>query len=419
MITKGEIFPEMGEHFKSFSKWILISAIVGIVVGLIGTAFHHAIDMASHFRTENPKVLFLLPFAGVAIAYLYHVCKMDKEKGTNAVLTAVRSPQVLLKRTAPLIFISTVLTHLCGGSSGREGAALQLGGSLSGIVGRRFKLTESDTQIITACGMASGFSALFGTPISAVIFSMEVAQVGKMNYGAMVPAVMSSVISFLVATKLGVVPTALPIRGIPVLSVASIVQVLALGVLCAIISILFCLAMRESSRLYKIYIANKMLRGFIGGVIIVVLTLLVGSYDYNGSGMEVIQNAMLGTAKPEAFVLKTLFTCITLNAGFKGGEIVPSFFTGATFGNVAGGLLGLNPSFGAGIGLIAVFCGVTNCPLASLAMSIELFGVEGLVFFAIACATSYMLSGYSGLYSAQQIIYSKAKGEKINRDVTH
>lgn len=419
MSDENNVFMGIEENFISFGKWLLIATFVGAIVGLIGTAFHFCIDYATELRLEYTYLIFLLPLGGALIAYLYKTFGLDKEKGTNAVLQAVRSSEVLSGKTAPLIFISTVITHLFGGSSGREGAALQLGGSLASIIGRHIKLSEEDMRIITSCGMSAGFSALFGTPITSVVFAMEVSQVGVMNYYALVPALISSITGFLISQSFGVAATRLHIMGIPELTPFALIQVIILTILCAFVSILFCLCMRESSRFYKLHISNKMLRAFVGGVIVIVLTFIVGNFDYNGGGMDIVEKALSGTARPEAFILKIIFTAVTLSAGFKGGEIVPSFFVGATFGNVASSMLGINPSFGAGIGLIAVFCGVTNCPLTSLILSIELFGMEGLIFFAAACAISYMLSGYSGLYSAQKIVYSKAKCEKINRNTIH
>ncbi|MBS4961284.1 MAG: chloride channel protein [Clostridiales bacterium] len=403
------------DNIKTFSKWMIIATIVGIMVGVVGSIFHIAVEWATESRMEHWYLLFFLPVGGALIAFLYKTCGMDKEKGTNAVLMAVRSAEMVSFKTAPLIFISTVITHWLGGSSGREGAALQLGGSIAGTIGRSLHLKEQDMRIITICGMSAGFSALFGTPVASVVFAMEVVHVGVMQYSAIVPGMLASAFSFLVAHYFGIEPTAFFIMGIPKLSAVSIFQVLALAIACAVVSVIFCLAMKYVSKFYKVYIPNKVIRGAVGGIVVIVLTFLVGSYDYNGAGMDVITRALQGEARAEAFLLKILFTSVTLCAGFKGGEIVPAFFTGATFGNVAGKVLGLHPSFSAGIGLIAVFCGVTNCPLTSMFLSIELFGVNGLIFFAIACAVCYMLSGYYGLYSAQKIVYSKIKIEKIDR----
>ena len=316
---------------------------------------------------------------------------------------------------APLIFLGTVLTHLTGGSAGREGAALQLGGSIGAKSGELLKLDEKDSSLVIMCGMSAVFAALFGTPLTATFFAMEVISVGVIYYVGLVPCIASSLIAYKISLLAGLAPTKFNITGIPRLSLVSVTQIAALAALCAVISILLCMVMEFSHSRFQMYLPNTYLRIAVGGVVIIALTLLVGTRDYNGAGVDVIVAALeKGKAHPEAFALKMLFTAITINTGFKGGEIVPTFFIGATFGCTAAGFLGLDPSFGAAIGLVALFCGVVNCPVASILLSYELFGGSGLVLFAVACGVSYMLSGYYGLYSSQKIMYSKTKPEYIN-----
>jgi H+/Cl- antiporter ClcA len=395
-----------------FFKWVLLSLLVGIVVGGAGTAFWFCMKAATDFRTANQWVEWFLPLGGVIIVALYRLCGIKKAQGTNLVLLAVRSPERVPLRMAPLIFISTVITHLVGGSAGREGAALQLGGSLGFQIGRVLRLDEKDLHIITMCGMSAAFSALFGTPIASAVFAMEVVSVGVMYYAALVPCAIAALTGTAISRYFGGETTAFLIRGgVPQQGILPFVQVVVLSALCAGVSVLFCYLLHGTHRLYHKYLPNYYPRAAIGGALVLLMAFLCGTQDYLGAGMNVIQAAMNGTARPEAFLLKMLFTAVTLGAGFKGGEIVPSFFVGATFGCVAGGLLGLNPAFGAAIGLISVFCGVTNCPITSMIISIELFGAQGAVFFLLACAVSYMLSGYTGLYSRQRIMYSKYKPE--------
>jgi len=399
---------------KGFLKNVIIATMVGIAVGIVSVAFHLAVEKATELRTEYSMLLWLLPIGGVAIVWLYQKAGMEKDRGTNFVLEAVRDNNELTIVTAPLIFISTVITHLFGGSSGREGAALQLGGSIASYIGKVIKLDEHEQRMITMCGMSAGFSAIFGTPITAVVFAMEVVSVGVMHYSAIVPCVVSASVGAYIAKLVGVSEPGFRITGIPELCMSSLFRVLALGMLCAVVSILFCLTLKKTHILYE-KIHNKMLVAFLGGVIVIGLTYIFGTRDYNGAGMEVITAAASGEARPEAFILKTILTAATLGAGFKGGEIVPTLFVGATFGNVAGGILGLDPSFGAALGMTALFCGVTNCPLTSLILSVELFGSKGLLFYALASAASYKLSGYYGLYSSQKIVYSKHRPKFIDR----
>ena len=304
---------------------------------------------------------------------------------------------------------------MSGGSSGREGAALQIGGSVGSTIGNVLKMDENGMRILTMCGMSAVFSALFGTPLTATLFSMEVISVGVLYYVAFIPCIISSVIAFAIAHHFGMTPVSYVLKDIPTLDIVSVLQVVALAAICAGVSIIFCVIMHRTSHYFKKYIANPYLRAFTGGCLIIIITLILGCYDYNGAGSDIIAKAIDGNAKPEAFIIKLLFTAITLGAGFKGGEIVPSFFIGSTLGCVAGGLLGLPASFAAGIGLIGMFCGVVNCPVTSLILSVELFGSEGIVLFGIACAVSYTLSGYYSLYNSQKIVYSKLSPKYVNR----
>ena len=416
------------EQPGTFAKWIAFALLIGVVAGAVSTAFYYALAEVTALREGSPWLIWLLPLGGVAIVTLYRVCGMERDRGTNFVLVAVRENAALPLRTAPLVFISAVITHLVGGSSGREGAILQIGGSISSKLGRWMHLDDKDSRVITMCGMSAAFSALFGTPLTAAMFAMEVVSVGVMYYAAIVPCVLSAIVGLWVAKAFGVPVTAFVLEGVPNLTPLTLVQVIGMGILFALVSILFCRVMHAAPRLYDRFLPNPLLRAAAGGALVIGLTFLVwiwnpGTYDYNGAGAGIIQSAVSGDARPEAFLLKMLFTAVTLGAGFKGGEIVPVFFTGATFGCTAAPLLGLHPSFGAGLGLVSVFCGVTNCPLTSLLLALELFAGDSLGLFtgqslglfAVSIAVSYMLSGYYSLYSEQKIVYSKLRPEFINK----
>ena len=410
--------PRLKGHIQeclSFTKWVLYACGIGVIVGLVAVAFHLGIDWATHLRQQYPQIIWLLPFGGMTIVLLYKVCGMEKDRGTNLVLVAVREAQPLKLRTAPLIFLSTILTHLVGGSAGREGAALQLGGSLSAYIGRKIGLDEKDSRLMVMCGMAAAFSALFGTPLTAAVFSMEVVSVGVMYYAAMVPCVVSALVGQMVAHACGLGAHGYAISQIPYLTVFSLLRVGVMGILSAILSIWFCKMMHHAPKLYARYIPNPVLRAAAGGALILGLTLLVGSHDYNGAGDALIRRMLAGEDIPEAFLLKILFTALTLGAGFRGGEIVPVLCVGAAFGTVVGPLLGLSQSFGGSVAMTAVFCGATNCPLSAILLSYELFGGRGVSLYALACAVSYMLSGYYGLYSEQKIVYSKFRTEWIDQ----
>lgn len=403
------------ENLLVFIKWLVCACIVGTIVGGVGTGFYFCTEYAGKIFNQYSWLIWLLPAGGAAIAWLYRICNMANDKGTNLVLESVRSSEMISIKTAPLIFICTFLTHLLGGSSGREGAALQFGGSIASQIGRWMHLDEKDAHIITMCGMSAAFSALFGAPLTAAIFSMEVVSVGVMYYSAIIPCMVAAAIGYAVAAACGAKYVTFAVAGVPALTVHAAVQVIVLAALCAGVSVLFCRILHKARALYQKYLPRPILRAAVGGVLVILLTYAAGVRDYNGAGMEYIVKAIEGQAKPEAFALKILFTAVTLGAGFKGGEIVPAFFVGAAFGNVVGAMIGLNPSFGAAVGLVALFCGVVNCPITSLILSAELFGTNGLLLFGIAIAVSYMLSGYYGLYSGQKILYSKFKPEFINK----
>ena len=396
-------------------RWVIFAILSGLIVGGIGTLFYFGMYLVTLTRTKNPWLIFLLPVSGLVIVGCYRLLHDEKDTGTNLVLSAIHSDEELPLRMAPLIFLSTLITHLFGGSAGREGAALQLGGSIGNGLGKLFRFDDKDKHIMIMCGMSAAFSALFGTPMAAAVFSMEVVSVGVMYYAALVPCVISSLVASMVARYFGVAQELFLIDNIPAFRFLPAVKISVLAVLCAGVSILFCIMLHSSDHLYKRFFKNAYIRIFVGGCLVIALTLLVGDQTYNGAGMNMIEQYMHGQVPPEAFILKMLFTAVTLGAGFKGGEIVPSFFTGAAFGCLFGNILGFSPSLCTAVGMTAVFCGVTNCPITALLISFELFGYDAMPYFLLAVAFSYMLSGYYGLYSSQKIIYSKYKTNYINR----
>lgn len=408
-------FTSACQYVKTFLKWAFIASLTGIIGGFIGSLFSYCIKEANVLQNNLWFLVLLMPLGGIAIVFLYRLFKVENDMGTNCVIESIRNKNKVPYAMAPLIFISSVITHLTGGSSGREGAALQLGGSLGTAVGRIFRLDNSDMHIALMCGMSGLFSSLFGTPIAASFFALEVISVGVAYYSALVPCLTSAVVAYFVSLGLGGSPFRFDIdKHIPQLDWISLLQVIGLAAVCAVVSIVFCVAMKKTHHYAKTLLKNDYIRIAIGGLIVIALTFIVGSHDYNGAGSHIIVNAIGGEAKPEAFLLKILFTCATIGFGYKGGEIVPTLFIGSTFGCVFAPLLGLDPCFGAAIGMICLFCGVVNCPVASIFLSVEIFGTQGFILFAVGCGVSYMLSGYYGLYSSQKILYSKLKAEFIN-----
>lgn len=402
-------------YAKALAKWLILAVVVGSLSGVIGSLFHHGVDHATAFRGEHPWIIWLLPLAGLVIVGLYKLLRTEGQ-GTNDIFDAVRQGKPVAFLLLPSIFFSTIITHLFGGSAGREGAALQMGGVLGYHTGKIFRFDDQDLRTATMAGMAAFFTALFGTPVGASVFAIGVISVGTIHHAAMIPCLAASLTAFGVSHLMDVAPTRFAVD-IPALSVQTVLAAAILAALCGLLSVVFCETMHFTGHQFAKHLKNPWARVLAGGAVIALLTLLLGTTDYNGAGMDVIVAAVEhGTARPEAFVLKLIFTAITLAAGFKGGEVVPSFFVGATFGCVMGPLLGLPAGFAAAVGLICVFCGAANCPLASVFLAVELFGGEGILYFALACGLSYMLSGYSSLYSSQDILYSKLKATFETRE---
>ena len=402
----------VSRYFYVMTKWMIIGGLIGLIGGVVGALFHIGVNQATILRMAHPWMLYLLPVGGLGIVFLYRVCKVEG-KGTNAIIDSVHFGKEVPIALVPVIFVATVLTHLFGGSAGREGAALQIGGGIGYETGKLLRLHEKDLPLATLCGMSGVFSALFGTPLTATIFALEVISVGVLYYAGLIPCITAAMMGYLISRLMGIAPTRFAVT-LPPLNGWTMVLVVILAVLCALVSLYFCRGMQWLERTVSRYVENPYLRAVLGGLSIIALTVLLGTTDYNGAGMEVIERAMAGESDSWAWLLKILFTAITIGCGFKGGEVVPSFFIGATFGCVVGNLLGLPAGFGAAIGLISVFCGAVNCPIASVILSIELFGSGDMLYFAMACAISYLLSGYSGLYSSQTILYSKLRAEFIN-----
>ena len=401
------------QYLGTLVKWMVISCCIGVACGVIGTVFHVGIDVATELRAEHPWILWCLPVLGLVVVGFYKLTKTEG-LGTNDIIEAVHHGKELSIFLLPAIFVGTVLTHLGGGSSGREGAALQMGGTIGQHTGQLFRLDDKDLRIATLAGMAAFFSALFGTPLAATVFAMMVISIGVLYHSAFIPCLFAALTAYFVSVALGVAPTKLTVA-LPELEVGMLLRVMVLSILCALISDLFCNVIHLAEHKMKHWFPNVWVRVAVGGAAVVALTYLCGTTDYNGAGMDVVAAAVEGgSAHWPDFLLKLLFTAITLSAGFKGGEVVPSFFVGATFGCVMGPLLGIPSGFAAALGLVAVFCGATNCPLASIILAVELYGDGGLLYYALSCGISYMLSGYYGLYSSQTILYSKLRAEFIN-----
>ncbi len=399
-------------------QWFFLAIPTGLICGLVGTLFHLSVERVTELRADQPWLLFLLPAAGLLITALYKATKCEGV-GTNNVIRAVQSGEPVSILLVPAIFLGTVLTHLCGGSAGREGAALQMGGSIGWNVGTLLHLKDHDRRTATISGMAAFFSALFGTPLTAALFAMMVEDVGLTFTSAFVPAFTSALIAYGCSLAFGIAPTHFAITA-PELTVWSAFLVILLGFACAAVSRLFCGLLHFMEHKVPQLLPNPWLRVFVGGVAVIAFSYLFGVGRYNGAGMGVITAAVeQGEALPWDFLCKIFLTALTLSCGFKGGEVVPSFFVGATFGCVFGPLLGLPAGFAAAVGLVSIFCGATNALIPSILLGFELFSGAGLELIALGCGICYMLSGHHGLYSSQTFVTNKLRPEYMSHKLRH
>lgn len=413
-----KIVIEIKVNIFNLLRWCIYAALTGLFVGGISVAFSALDIRANNLLKNNPGILYGLPFAGLIIVFLYRFAGVYKSKGTNLVISTIQAKTELPVVMAPLIFASTLITHAFGGSVGREGAALQLGSAAAAGINKIkwLKLSEEEKRMIIMCGMSAAFSAIFGTPIAAVFFPMEVASIGIIQYSAMFPCFVSSVTARWLAHLYGLGKEQLGSVTDVGLNIEITCKVALLAVFCGLLSIAFCLLLKGVGNSFSKLHQNRYVQVFVGGTLFVVINLLLGTNDFLGAGMPVIERAVEGEVLWYAFLMKMFLTALCIGSGYKGGEIVPSLYIGATFGNLFAGLMGLPTSLAVACGMAGLFVGVTNCPIASLLIISELFGFkEGNIYFLLAIAISYIMSGYFGLYSEQNIIYSKFRTKYINR----
>ena len=402
-----EKFSKAKAYLITFLKWGLFGLLMGALGGLLGAGFHHALHFVTHLRGEYNWLIFLLPVGGLLSVGIYTIFRQRSNRGTNEVIDAVLSGGDVSAKVAPTIFLATALTHLFGGSAGREGAALQIGGSTATLISRGLRLGSRDRRVLIMSGMSAVFAGLFGTPLTATLFCMEFVSVGTLFSPALLPCYVSAFTASKVSGLLGVHAEGLLLETVTAVTLGNVWKFLILAVLVSLVGILMCWVFHKAEHLAQHHIPNVWIRIVVGGVLIMGLTLLVGDHRYNGAGMDMALGAAQGNANWFDFIMKMLFTAITLAAGFKGGEIVPTFCIGATFGCVVGGLLGLDAGLCGALGLIGLFCCATNSPFASIILSIEMFGGANVHLFALVCVVCFVLSGHSGLYSSQMQIFRK------------
>ena len=404
------------KYLAWFGRWVLLSILMGLIGGVLGAAFHHALHFVTHLRMEHTWLVLLLPIGGLLSMAWYRLLKLKKNRGTNEIIDAVLDGEELKPQIAPGIFGAAMLTHLFGGSAGREGAALQLGGSVASLLSRLLKLKRDDRRVLIMAGMSSVFAGLFGTPLTAALFCMEFESVGTIFSPALLPCYLAAFTASTLSGALGVHAVVFPIATVYSLTAANAISYALLAVLLSGLGIAMCKVFHTAEHLAAHHVKNPWVRIFAGGVLIAAMTYLVGDHRFNGAGMDMALGAIEGRGAWYFFLLKLIFTAVTLAAGFKGGEIVPTFCIGATFGLTVGTLLGLEAEIAGALGLIGLFCCATNSPLASIVLSVEMFGGGNLHLFALVCVICFVLSGHSGLYASQIIQFHKASTVQSARE---
>ncbi|WP_195576389.1 voltage-gated chloride channel family protein [Paenibacillus sp. 1001270B_150601_E10] len=406
--------------FGTLLKWIVLGGGVGILAGTASAIFLKGLDYVTNVRMEHPWLLFFLPLGGALVSYLYFKFGKNSAKGNNLILEQIHDgKETIPLRMAPLVLFGTIITHLFGGSAGREGTAVQMGGSLAEWFGKLLKVNPVDRKILLICGISGGFGSIFGTPLAGTIFGLEVLAIGLISHEALIPAFIASFVGNVVTSSVwGVSHAHYSIGEVPALSAVVILKVIAASILFGFASILFSELTHALKKGYSLLFKNPMVKSAVGGLVIIGLVYLLGTRDYLGLGLPLIQDSFDGEVSPFAFLGKLVFTSLTLGAGFQGGEVTPLFAIGATLGHTLAGVLQLYAPFLAGLGFIAVFCGATNTPIACFLMGIELFGADAAIYLFIACIVSYLFSGHTGIYSSQQIGVSKSQRIRIQQGST-
>lgn len=400
--------PEQIALFPYTVRWLLLSTVVGLLAGSASAVFLLALDAATGYREAHRWIVWLLPLAGFGVGWVYLRIGQRVEGGNNLLIDEIHDPQkVVPLRMAPLILVSTLISHLFGASVGREGTAVQMGGALADQLTRVFRLNPEDRRILLMAGIAAGFASVFGTPLAGAIFALEVLAIGRLRYDALLACTIAAVVGDQTTLLWGVQHTHYAVPAIPALSLWGLTAALIAGGIFGLVGMLFADGAHGLSTFFKKHVSYAPLRPFIGGVFIASALWFLGAWRYAGLGMPVIVESFEHQLLPWDFLGKMVFTIGSLGSGFKGGEVTPLFYIGATLGNALAPLLQMPFPLLAALGFVGVFAGAANTPLACTLMAMELFGVDIGVYALVACVISYLFSGHTGIYKAQRIGHSK------------
>ncbi|WP_208543952.1 voltage-gated chloride channel family protein [Paenibacillus protaetiae] len=400
-------------------KWLVLGGLAGVFTGSASALFLASLDWATDARVSHAWLLWLLPAGGALVSFVYWKFGKDASKGNNLILEQIHEGGGSVPlRMAPLVLAGTIITHLFGGSAGREGTAVQMGGSLSEWIGKMLRINAIDRKILLMCGVSSGFGSVFGTPLAGAVFGLEVLVIGVIRYEALIPCFIASFVGDKMTAAWGIHHLRYQMGAVPGFSMPLLLKVLLASMMFGLTALLFSELTRQLKAWFTKLIKNPVAKSFAGGLLIIGMVYLFGTREYLGLSIPLIQQSFDGTVHGYDFLLKTVFTSVTLGAGFQGGEVTPLFVIGSALGSALAHLFSLPAAFLAAVGFISVFSGATNTPIACFIMGIELFGADGAVYLFLGCLVSYLFSGHTGIYTAQRIGISKSRAVAVQDHAT-
>jgi H+/Cl- antiporter ClcA len=402
-------------------KWLFICVLIGFLSGSASAFLLAALEWAAQYRGQHSWIIWLLPIGGLVIGLGYHYYGKEVVKGNNLLLQEYETPQKKIPlKMAPLVLIGTIITHLFGGSAGREGTAVQMGGAIADQFTELFKLDNSDRKTLIILGISAGFASVFGTPLAGALFALEVLYFSKIRYKSIVLTFLVAFIAYYTVELWEVKHTHYAIPIVPPFTLKILLWIIPISILFGLAAMLFSRSTHYWVSLFSKTIPYPPLRPFVGGILFASAMYFIGTTKYLGLGVPIIVESFSNPSEYYDFLLKILFTGFTLGAGFKGGEVTPLFFIGATLGSALSIFVPLPIALLAGMGFVAVFSGATHTPVACTIMGMELFGMESGLFIGIACFIAYLASGSVGIYHSQIIkgakyhLYQKFKRRKLN-----